>query len=77
MPVENKKSQLKPLGIILMIIGIIVPRPLWNFAESLPTGNSIKGLTFLFTDLFRLCFFIGLIVLIIGFVRGKKSNQAK
>ena len=69
-----KKSKLFPTGIVLMVIGLLLPRRIWEIAESM-TDSVIKSLLFISTDLFRLCFFIGLIFLIIGILRNRKFKK--
>jgi uncharacterized membrane protein len=69
-----KRSKLFPTGIVLMVIGLLLPRQIWQIAESMP-DSAIKSLLFISTDLFRLCFFIGLIFLIIGILRNRKLKK--
>ena len=71
-----KRSKLFPTGLVLMAIGLLLPRQIWKIAESL-TDSALKSLLFISTDLFRLCFFIGLIFLIIGILRNRKFKKAQ
>src|SRR5437773_4049336 len=69
-----KKSVLLPLGILLILLGIFVPRPLTQAAQSMQPGT-LRSVSFLATDLFRLCFFAGVGCAIIGARRNSKLKK--
>ncbi len=71
---KPRKSKLVPIGIVLMVVGKIGPRPIWNAAESM-SDNGLKSILFLLTDAFRLAFFIGLTCLIIGLLRNRRWRK--
>lgn len=63
-----------PLGLGLLIAGLVVPRPLDLVAQQMPL-RTVRALLFLGTDLFRLCFFAGLALLIIGALRNRRARR--
>ncbi|MFH1440823.1 MAG: hypothetical protein ABIH18_02110 [Candidatus Omnitrophota bacterium] len=69
---KKQKSKLVPAGIILMILGFCA-RSLSIYAKSSIPYN-LKPLLFIFTDVLRLCFFVGLICLIIGMMRNRERR---
>ncbi len=69
-----KKSILLPLGILLILLGLFVPRPLMQAASGMQPGT-FRSVAFISTDLFRLCFFAGVICVIIGALRRRKQKQ--
>lgn len=71
-PPPQKKSVLVPVGIGFLAAGVVVPRPLATFAAGLPEGP-MRALAFLSTDLFRLGFFVGLALVVIGALRNRKK----
>lgn len=69
---STKKSVLLPLGIALILLGLLAPGPLSEVAESMEPG-AIRSIAFVSTDLLRLCFFGGLICVIVGVLRSRKK----
>lgn len=69
-----KKSKLVKIGGILILIGLFLPRQIDNIAQSMDKGLLMVAL-FLFTDLFRLCFFVGVTCSIIGLLRNRKMKR--
>jgi hypothetical protein len=71
---KGKKSKLVPVGILLILLGLLLPRLIANMAQVM-TDSAVKSLLFILTDTFRLCFFIGLICSIIGGLRNRKIKK--
>ena len=69
-----KTSKLTLPGIILLLMGIAIPRPLNEIAHQM-TNQLVAAVLFLGTDAFRLCFFVGLGLLITGSVRNSKWKK--
>jgi hypothetical protein len=69
-----KKSILLPLGILLVLLGILVPRLLTQVAIGMQPGM-LRSIALISTDLFRLCFFAGVVCVIIGALRRRKQKQ--
>ena len=74
-PSTSKKSILLPIGIVLIIIGLFVPGKVWDVATQMRPGT-VKALLFISTDLFRLGFFAGIGMTIIGIMRNGKKRSA-
>lgn len=72
-PQTSNSSLLVPLGIILLLLGILVPLPLTKAAFGMAPGT-VRTLAFLATDILRLCFFAGIVVLIVGLIRKRKRK---
>ncbi len=70
---KKQKSKLVPAGIILMILGLFA-RSFVVFVKS-SIQDSMKPLFLILTDMLRLCFFVGLICLIIGMMRNRKRGR--
>src|ERR1035441_10675264 len=51
-----KKSMLVPLGVLLILLGIVAPLPLAPAAESMPPGT-LRSVSFFAINLFCVCFF--------------------
>ena len=71
---KMQKSKLVPVGIFLIILGIGLPRLIANIAQPMDE-SALRSLLFISTDLFRLCFFIGIICSIIGGLRNRKMKK--
>ena len=69
-----KKSQLSNVGIVLLVLGLVVPRPLNALAQQLGQGL-LAAILFLGTDVFRLCFFVGVTLLIVGGLRSRRWKK--
>ena len=69
-----KKSILVPLGVLLILLGIVAPLPLAPAAESMPPGT-LRSVSFLVLNLFRLCFFVGVACAIVGARRNRRLKQ--
>lgn len=67
-----KKSILLPVGIVLILLGLLVPRPLAQVAGDMEPGM-LRSIAFISTDLLRLCFIGGLVCVIIGAMRARKK----
>jgi predicted tellurium resistance membrane protein TerC len=70
-----KKSILVPLGVLLILLGIVAPLPLAPAAESM-LPSTLRSVSFLAINLFRLCFFVGVACAIVGARRNRKLKQA-
>jgi hypothetical protein len=66
-----KKSVLLPLGIVLILLGLLAPRPLSEVAGSMEPG-ALASIAFITADALRICFFGGVVCLIIGVLRSRK-----
>ena len=72
MPLTKGRSKLVPAGVLLMLLGVGVPM----IVQRLLPADQPMGLTLaLVTDGFRLGFFVGIALLIIGWMRNKRSNK--
>jgi hypothetical protein len=69
-----KKSILVPLGVLLILLGIIVPLPLTPAAQSMQPGT-LRSVSFFAINLFRVGFFAGVACAIIGACRNRKLKQ--
>jgi hypothetical protein len=69
-----KKSILVPLGVLLILLGLVAPLPLAPAAESMPPGT-FRSVSFLVINLFRLCILIGVACAIVGARRNRKLKQ--
>jgi hypothetical protein len=67
----SKKSVLLPLGIVLILLGLLAPRPLSQAASSMGPGM-LRSIAFISTDVLRLSFFGGVVCVIIGALRSRK-----
>jgi hypothetical protein len=72
-PNVPKSSVLLPLGIALMVLGLLVPRPLGAAAQGMEPG--LKSIALILTDVFSVGFFGGVGCLIIGILRNKKAPR--
>jgi predicted tellurium resistance membrane protein TerC len=68
------KSILVPLGVVLILLGIVAPLPVAPAAQSMPPGT-LRSLSFLAVNLFRICFFVGVACAIVGARRNRKLKQ--
>ena len=68
----SKKSVLLPLGIVLILLGLLVPRALSLAARGMEPGM-LRSIASISTDLFRLCVFGGIVCVIIGVLRDRKK----
>ncbi len=69
---DRPGSKLVPLGLLLMLLGIVVPTQL---AKLLTSGHSMTLPLALAVDGFKAGFFLGLALLIIGLLRNRKSKK--
>lgn len=69
-PPKPPRSALVPVGIAFVVGGLALPRPLTLIAEAMPDGL-VKALVFIGTDVFRLCFFVGVTMIILGALRNR------
>ena len=68
----SKKSVLIPLGIVLILLGLLAPRPLSQAASNMEPGT-LRSIAFISTDVLRVCFFGGIVCVIIGVLRSRKK----
>jgi len=68
----SKKSVLIPLGIVLLLLGLLAPRPLSQVASNMEPGT-LRSIAFISTDVLRVCFFGGIVCVIIGMLRSRKK----
>jgi hypothetical protein len=68
------KSILVPLGVLLILLGLVAPLPLAPAAESMPPGT-LRSVSFLVINLLRLCIFVGVTCTIVGARRNRKLKQ--
>jgi hypothetical protein len=68
----SKNSILLPLGIVLILLSLLAPRLLSQAASSMEPGM-VRSIALISTDLLRLCFFGGVIFVVIGVLRGRKK----
>jgi len=73
-PGPLKKSVLYPLGMLLLMAGIILPQLLKNSARVMEPGP-LRSYLFLAADLFTVCLFVGVACAIIGARRNRKLKQ--
>ncbi len=69
---KPKRSPFIRIGLVLMGVGMFLPGAVERIAQSLE-GGFLKATLLISTDLLRLCFFIGVAVLLIGLVRKRKQ----
>jgi predicted tellurium resistance membrane protein TerC len=69
-----KKSILVPIGVLLILLGIVVPLPLTPAAQSMQPGT-LRSVALLAINLFRVCFFAGVACAIIGARRNRELKQ--
>jgi len=74
-PSKKKLSKLIPAGIILIALGLFAPGPIDQMADTMRRGSMEWKFALIATDLLRVCFFLGFIPLIIGFIRERSSKQ--
>jgi hypothetical protein len=67
-----RRSPLVPIGVGLVLAGVVLPRPLQKIAEGL-TEPLVRAVLFLGTDVFRLCFFVGVVLITIGSLRSRRT----
>lgn len=63
---------LLPLGIVLILIGVLAPLPLSQAARSMEPGG-LRSIALIATDVLRLSFFGGVACVIIGVLRNRKK----
>lgn len=68
-----RKSILLPLGIVLILLGLVVPIVLARVAQDAQPGT-LRSISLLAVDLFRACFFAGIAFLVLGVLRNRKSK---
>ena len=70
----TQKSILVPLGIVLILLGLVLPIGLGRVAQDMQPGT-LRSVCFLGVDLFRACFFAGIAFLVLGVLRNRKPKQ--
>ena len=73
---KPKSSNLVPVGIVLIVLGLLLPNQVNGVAAGMSPGTA-RSIAFVVTDVLRLCFFAGIATLIIGIVRNRKSKQTE
>ena len=66
-----KKSLLVPLGVLLILLGVVGPLPLAPAVRSMPPGN-LRSASDLAVDALHVCFFAGVVLAIIGARRNRR-----
>lgn len=69
-----KTSKLIVPGGVLVVMGPVIPRPLNEVAHQM-SNQRVAAVLFLGTDAFRLCFFVGVTLLIIGSLRNRRWRR--
>jgi hypothetical protein len=69
----KKKSQLIPIGILLVLLAIAGPGIIIRFTS----GGQLTLPIALFIDLLRLLFFVGIAFIIIGWLRNRKNRKTE
>ena len=70
-----QKSQLLPLGILLMVVGLLGRNPMAAAVMSMQPSE-LRGILFvLATDGLSLCFFAGLICALLGWLRNRRAQR--
>lgn len=62
-----KKSILVPLGVLLILAGLVGPLPLTPLPPATPSSGASLAI-----NLFRLCLLVGIVCAIIGALRNRK-----
>jgi len=62
---------LLPLGILLLLLGLLLPRPLSKAAGDMEVGL-LRSAALVSADFFRLCAFTGIGCALIGVLRNRK-----
>jgi uncharacterized membrane protein len=70
-----RKPILVPLGIVLILIGLVVPIALTRTAQDMQP-STLQSVCSLLVGLFRACFFAGIAFLVFGLQRNRKSKKA-
>jgi hypothetical protein len=70
-----KKSLLVPAGVLLILLSLVGPLPLAPAAQSTPPGT-LRSVSYLAVNLFRLCFFVGIVCAIVGARRNRQLKQS-
>jgi hypothetical protein len=69
-----KKSLLLPLGVFLMLLGLVGPLPLEPAAHAMPPGT-LRSISLITVTLFRVGLLVGLVAAIIGALRNRKLKE--
>jgi hypothetical protein len=69
----TKKAVLLPLGIVLIFLGLLAARPLFQAAAGMEPGI-LRSEALILTDILRLGFLGGVICVIIGLLRRRRSG---
>ena len=72
---EPKRSVLVPLGVLLILLGLVGPLPLAPAAQSMHPGIW-RSVSYAAVNLLRICMFVGVISAIIGLYRNRRLAQA-
>ncbi len=71
--VAPQTSKLVPVGQVLVLVSL-GSSFVWRIAQRLEEGT-LRGLAFIFTDLLRLAFFVGVTCWIIGALRNRRWKK--
>jgi uncharacterized protein YjeT (DUF2065 family) len=66
------KSALRPIGALLIVAGLFLPRLVRSLAEG--TDGPAQGLLFVSTDLLRLSIIVGIVLLVVGEIRTRRTR---
>ena len=68
----SQRSLLLPIGIVLILLGILVPRPMGDLARGM--DSNLRSIALILSDGFRLCFFGGVVCVVIALLRQRKRR---
>ena len=68
----SERSLILPIGIVLILLGFLVPRPLEDLARGME--SNLRSIGLILTDGFRLCFFAGIACVVIALLRNRKRR---
>ena len=69
-----KKSKLLPVGIVLLLSGLFLPRIIADLAQQMHE-SIIRSILFISTDVLRICAIVGILVSIMGAVKNKQLKR--
>ena len=72
---QISKSKLLPIGVLLMVVGLLGRTPLTSAVASMQP-STLRGVLFLIaTDGLSLCFFAGVTCALLGWLRNRKAQR--
>jgi hypothetical protein len=72
---RTPKSKLPPIGILLMVVGLLGRQPLAKAALAMQPGAFQRVLLLAATDGLILCFFAGVICALLGWLRNRREQR--